>query len=270
MLKNALLALLLTLPVVLAGGGDAPVLKWQGLELHATNVIRFGTLDSRLDLFNPRGQLLATLTQHFTGYDLKDWTGDGIPELELTGHTGGMHCCVVSAVLERTKTGARNLFTYYIGNYGNLEPKQLDADKPLELVGQSDVLAYFNGSYYDSPTVGVVFDRVGSTYKLASRKFPKVLIAKAQESWQMYLKHDPAYSKRDIIQYLANMTEAGQGAATLEKILNDPRVTQSDKDWARDHAKKLNKALANLPNYLWQLRQKPLRFNDKNIFPKGW
>ncbi len=102
-------------------------------------------------------------------------------------------------VLERTKTGVHNLFTFDVGNFGNLETMQLDTDSKLELVGSSDMLAYFAGGYAYSPSVSVVFDWNGSKYELASQRFPKVLLKKAQESWRNYSSHKFSTSQTPVL-----------------------------------------------------------------------
>ncbi len=262
MIRLFLIVLVFFVSLALAAG-TAQVTRWQNLVIHHTEITQQLDDLTRVEVLNARGRVLATMTQTMTRAKVKDWTGDGVPELELYGYTGGAHCCTILAVLERTKTGVHNLFTFDAGNFGNLEPVQLDSDAKLELVGTSDVLAYFAGGYAYSPEVGVVFDWNGSKYELASKRFPRVLLKKAQESWRSYSSNKKTdYGYRYLLEYLANMTEAGQGAKTLKQILNDARVLESHKILVREDTKKLGKELSRIPCSLWQEMKKPYRFDD--------
>ncbi len=69
-----------------------------------------------------------------------DVTGDERLELASQTFTGGAHCCWTFRI--DTLDGP-TLLDADLGNYGDLEPKQLDDGGAYELIGFSDALAYF-------------------------------------------------------------------------------------------------------------------------------
>jgi hypothetical protein len=106
-----------------------------------------------------------------------DLLGDGSQELGLETFSGGAHCCFGVSVLA-LGPGARHLLDVDLGNGGLGQPRQLTDDGPLQLVGSSDVFAYFNDlSFAASPFMPLIFAYDGAQYVEATRQFPDLLSA---------------------------------------------------------------------------------------------
>lgn len=114
-----------------------------------------------------------------------DTLGDGTTALSYDMFSGGAHCCFSSTVL-LLEPGARHLLDVSLGNGGMGLPRQLsDADGPLELVGSSDVFAYFDSlPFVASPFMPIVYayDADQGTYVEATRQFPDYLTAQAADA----------------------------------------------------------------------------------------
>jgi hypothetical protein len=103
-----------------------------------------------------------------------DLLGNGSQVLGYENFSGGAHCCF-SVSIAPLQPGAAHLLDVDLGNGGLSQPQQLDGDGPLELVGASDVLAYFDDlSYAASPFLSLVFayDPASQQYVEATREFP--------------------------------------------------------------------------------------------------
>lgn len=103
-----------------------------------------------------------------------DLDGDDLPDLLYERFTGGAHCCFTAEVIPLAAPDGR-LLSVDLGNYGGLEPRQLDADAALELVGSSDVFAYFHLSFAASPSIPIAFDLDAGTYVVATGDFPDLV-----------------------------------------------------------------------------------------------
>ncbi len=77
--------------------GVGQVIRWQNLTIRHTEIHYQFENKTRVEVLNARGRVLATMTQPMTSTKVKDWTGYGVPELELNGCTGGVHCCTILA-----------------------------------------------------------------------------------------------------------------------------------------------------------------------------
>jgi hypothetical protein len=113
-----------------------------------------------------------------------DFLGDGSQVLGYEMFSGGAHCCL-SASIVPLRQGADHLLDVDLGNGGLAEPQQLDGKGPLELVGSSDVFAYFDDlSYAASPFLPLVFayDPDSQQYVEATRQFPDRLRSEIAEA----------------------------------------------------------------------------------------
>jgi hypothetical protein len=99
-----------------------------------------------------------------------DVLGDGGAVLAHTTFSGGAHCCFTMYV---TRLGdSQELLEAPLGNAAGLEPNQLDGGGALELVGLSDVFAYFDGlGFAGAPFLPLVYSFDGEHYVEATRRF---------------------------------------------------------------------------------------------------
>jgi hypothetical protein len=99
-----------------------------------------------------------------------DVLGDGGTVLAHTTFSGGAHCCFTMYVTRLEDS--HELLEAHLGNAAGLEPNQLDGGGPLELVGLSDVFAYFDGlGFAGAPFVPLVYSFDGEEYIEATRRF---------------------------------------------------------------------------------------------------
>jgi hypothetical protein len=100
-----------------------------------------------------------------------DVAGDGRLELATQRYTGGAHCCFTIRI--DTMDGP-TLLERDLGNYGGLDAKALAGEHPDELVGTSDVLAYFGDlPFAATPGVPLVFAFRDGRYVDATDDFPE-------------------------------------------------------------------------------------------------
>ncbi|MEX2394138.1 MAG: hypothetical protein WD826_06635 [Actinomycetota bacterium] len=180
---------------------------------------------------NPTDQLIAL----WCG----DITGDGKIELGVEEFTAGAHCCWGIRVI--TLDGRETLLNRDLGNAGGPEPEQLDATQPLEIVTDSDVLAYFGDlPYAASPFLPLVFAFEGGAYKVATTDFPEYIRSSLTEAEQLL---------NEAIREQTDFPEAIRGAAIgvygHHVLLGDPdgalddiatELSAADAQWLRDHA----------------------------------
>ncbi len=94
----------------------------------------------------------------------KDVTGDGIPELVLSLHSGTSFCCSLNYIISLSYP----LYAYLIlftGNSG-IEFKDLNNDGIMEIVTYEDAFTYWHTSYAVYPTPRVVLSLQDNVYKL--------------------------------------------------------------------------------------------------------
>jgi len=101
-----------------------------------------------------------------------DLLGDGSQVLGVETFSGGAHCCFSVSVVQLDKSGT-HLLDADLGNGGLGTPEQLDDSGPLQLVGTSDVFAYFDDlTFVASPFMPLVYAYDGQQYVEATRQFP--------------------------------------------------------------------------------------------------
>jgi hypothetical protein len=111
-----------------------------------------------------------------------DLLGDGSQVVGLETFSGGAHCCFSVSVV-RLAPGASHLLDADLGNGGLDLPQQLDGTGALELVGSSDVFAYFDDlSFAASPFMPLVYAFDGEQYVEATRQFPDRIQAEIDQA----------------------------------------------------------------------------------------
>lgn len=98
---------------------------------------------------------------------IKDITGNGIPELILSGYSGGAHCCSHEYIIELSNP-ISVLLDLNTGNYG-IEYKDLNNDGIMELVTYEDTFSYWHTSFNASPSPKVVLSLQNGKYKADSK-----------------------------------------------------------------------------------------------------
>lgn len=103
-------------------------------------------------------QVLATVSDSLVSVGwCRDVTGDGVPEVLLTGFSGGAHCCFTQHVYALTSP-PRELLNVFTADSDTVTPRQLDGRGPLELYGDDWRFAYAYGlSFAESAPLPVVY-----------------------------------------------------------------------------------------------------------------
>lgn len=165
-----------------------------------------------------------------------DIAGDERPELATQRFTGGAHCCYTIRI--DTMDGP-TLLERDLGNYGGLDPKDLDGDGVDELIGSSDVLAYFGDlPYAATQAVPLVLTFRGGKYIEATDDFPDVVrekLADAEKDLQQTIDDDLEDAIKGMaIGVYAHHVLLGDEDAALEEL--EERVPQTVASWLREHA----------------------------------
>jgi hypothetical protein len=112
-------------------------------------------------------------TEQLTALWCGNVAGDGRMELATQRYTGGAHCCFTVRV--DTLDGP-TLLERDLGNYGGLDPKDLDDREGDELIGSSDVLANFGDlPFAATAPVPLVFAFRNGRYVEATADFPDLV-----------------------------------------------------------------------------------------------
>jgi hypothetical protein len=162
--------------------------------------------------------------------------GDGRMELATQRYTGGAHCCF--AIRVDTLDGP-TLLERDLGNYGGLEAKDLDDRDGDELVGSSDVLAYFGDlSYAATAPVPLVFAFRNGRYIEATADYPDLVrekLAGAVKDLRAVLDDgfEDAIKGMAIGVYAHHVLLGDEDAALTELEQQVPAAVAS---WLREHA----------------------------------
>ncbi len=110
------------------------------------------------------------------------WCGnvlaDGSTVLAYLTYSGGAHCCFTAHVVLLGAPAGERLLVADLGNAASLDPQQLDDDPPLELVGRSDALAYFDSlPYAVTHFLPLAYDFNGQRYRESTRQHPDLIRA---------------------------------------------------------------------------------------------
>jgi hypothetical protein len=166
-----------------------------------------------------------------------DVTGDGRLELGTERYTGGAHCCFVMRV--DTLDGP-TLLDEDLGNYGDPKPKQLDGSGPQELVGRSDVLAYFADlPFAVDYGLPLVFAFRNGHFVDATTDFKAHLREQRDETQQDLEKAiandaDEAAVKGGALALFGHYVLLGQEQSGLDDVA--AAVPAEVGDWLREHA----------------------------------
>jgi len=112
-----------------------------------------------------------------------DLTRDGVPELEITHHSGGAHCCHRTIVLSLVAPRPIVLLDVDMGDGDVLSPADIDKQGAYELLGSSDALVSEGTMAYAlTRLLPVVFALEGGRYVRSTRHFPARLRAERDEA----------------------------------------------------------------------------------------
>lgn len=162
-----------------------------------------------------------------------DVNADGVPDLVLTGWTGGAHCCFVTWVFSLGEEFA--VLAEVIGEHAEAEIRQADDDPALEFVVRDWALAYWPFDFAGSPSVEVVLDWQGrglqpsAPLTAAQVKLPADLDAQARKyaadpSWADKA-YDPICGLFATALNLVYAGEADRAAAFIAEAWGGDRAT---------------------------------------------
>ncbi|ADV67882.1 hypothetical protein [Deinococcus maricopensis] len=145
----------------------------------------------------------------------------GLPELVLTGFSGGAHCCSTYAIFTADTGTPTNLAVIWGGNYGG-RFVDLNGDGNREMILGIDSLAYYDYSYAGSPSLLTVLGWDG--VRLADRTRAYAYVP-AQNAARDLARLNPKTGADDennrsaLSGYFGNMILAGRGPEA-EQLLN--------------------------------------------------
>lgn len=96
-----------------------------------------------------------------------DINADGVPDLVLTGWSGGAHCCFTTWVF--SLGGEFAVLAEIVGEHAEAEIRQADDDPALEFAVRDWVLAHWPFDFAGSPSVDVVLDWNGNALQPSAR-----------------------------------------------------------------------------------------------------
>ena len=263
-MRRAALALLVVASAACGGGGssntseptpftpDYGVQEWSGEPDGSNNCGDFavGWQSPELDGTGPKATLHAVdgdnVVLDLVGRDDTEqimplWcgnvAGDERPELATQRYTGGAHCCF--SIRVDTMDGP-TLLDRDLGNYGGLEAKNLDDRDADELVGSSDVLAYFGDlPYAATQAVPLVFAFSGGRYAEATEDFPDHVRERLEKARKELVLKTGASSEPELLRGLtvglfAHYVLLGEEEEGLDVI--DRTASSDEARWLREHA----------------------------------
>ncbi|EYB68194.1 hypothetical protein DEIPH_ctg025orf0027 [Deinococcus phoenicis] len=236
---------LLLLPVLLAllpAANAAPQpLKWGNLTVTVTPRPA-ENFDAEAQATVKNGtRTVLTVKGWNVSAELQPLRPGGLPELVLTGYSGGAHCCSTYYVFTQDTGSVENLAVIEAGNYG-LRFTDLNGDGTKELLLASDTLAYYDWSYAVSPALLTVLGWDGVRLADRTRAYAYVPAQEAARNLRELLAGlQQSGTAQDILKaqlggYYANMLLAGQGTQA-EQMLRTQVFTKSAplRDWFRQH-----------------------------------
>ena len=180
-----------------------------------------------------------------------DVNADGSLEIGSERYTGGAHCCTS---LRIDTVDGPTLLDIGLGNAGGADPEQLDDTDPLEIVTNSDSLAYFSHlPYAASPTLPRVFAVREGKYVDAVTDFTDHIrgsLKEADDDLATSLEKDEA--TEDELKGLAlgvfgHHVLLGDQVDALDEIAAD--LPDEIADWLREYADTATKQVRNSPGY---------------------
>lgn len=195
-----------------------------------------------------KGELLHEINE----VKFVELTGGGLPELFISAYAGGLHCCFIYYYFTQDG-GLQNLLIFDGNEFKAPEPRDLNGDGRPELVGYSDVLAYFEELCHAcSPSVQMVIGWDGKAYRDQTKAYPQLARKLAQEYQTRFLKflsdpdlregEIPGYQAGAALGYYANSMVIGEEAGVRAWLLQ--HAPKEILQWLFDHEEALRSHLA--------------------------
>ena len=196
--------------------------------------------------------------------EFPELTAGGTPELQVTTHSGGAHCCGTDFFFTQ-EGGLRNLLTFDGRNYGVRGIKNLGGDARPEIIAESDVLAYAGDlPYAAAAPVALIIGWDGTRYVDQTRRYPQRSLERAREFQQLFLK---ARNQRGEFAeterrtgaggYWANLEAVGRGAEAQAWLQS--RLPASTRAWWQKHKADWRRAVASSSKKIRVSQQRVLR-----------
>jgi len=178
--------------------------------------------------------------ERITSITAEDLDSNGRKEILIETYSGGAHCCS-SLYIGRIKGNSfKYIDTIYWGNCG-FEIKDLNNDGRKEIIGCSDMFAYYFTNFADSRFPIVIYSFSNNRVHIANDEFDAVInkeIKEIKAELQDYLKKGFDCAKKENGKYEAFNTDAGSVQALLAAIVaNYHSIRETDE--AYDYVKKV-------------------------------
>jgi len=163
-------------------------------------------------------QILVTVRDQILGASLHPLRPGGLPELVLSGFSGGAHCCTTYTMFSQDTGHLENIGILDGGDFGATF-KDLDRDGTREILYSSNAIASYDYSHAASPGLETVIGWDGSKLTDQTRKFSWIPWA-ASRSYQreLFSGTAPEMLRGVLGGYYGNMVLAGQGEAAEQYL----------------------------------------------------
>lgn len=204
----------------------------------------------RARILGAGGKVLREIRdQRITAVEFPEMNGGGAAELAVEGYSAGAHCCSTRYYFTQDG-GLKNLLIFDARNYGVSEVKDLNGDGRMELIADSDVLAYWHGlSFAGSPSITLVIGWDGSRYVNQTRRYPERSRKDAGKYRSEFLKVLKSRAegaeegrRAAAIGYYCNSLAIGEGPAARAWLLS--RMPPATRRWFLAGEKDLGRMLA--------------------------
>ena len=153
----------------------------------------------------------ATFQADLSGEFCGDLTGDGVPELVMTEHTMGAHCCYTRYVVSLTAPPKRILMWEKGDSGTDIRPVKLRPGPTWQLTDLVVMWPPFDTnkgdpvlSFASAPLVPVVFSFTGGELKLTSLSFPEIY-RKSRDELRVACAADPNDCSGEIIEWIDSL-----------------------------------------------------------------
>jgi len=156
---------------------------------------------------------LVTLKDQGLGASLEPLRPGGLPELVLSGFSGGAHCCVTYTMFSQDTGQLQEIGRLNAGDHGATF-QDLDGDGTKEILYHSNALTSYDFSYAASPSVETVIGWDGSQLADRTRRFFWIPWNASMSYRQDLMSGTESEMLRGPLSgYYGNMVLAGQGLA---------------------------------------------------------